>query len=50
MMLVLRVECLLGAAQTAVRAGDLATATRMQAEAIKATVEVRELTAKGMNQ
>lgn len=48
--LLLRAECLAGAAQTALEGGDTATAARMMAEAIEAFRGARELAEKARNQ
>lgn len=49
-MLLYRIDRLLGAAQTAQEGGDLATATRMNAEAIEAAAEARRLAEKAGQQ
>ncbi len=49
-MLLLRVECLFGAAQKALQAGDEATAARMTAEALETIREARELAETARNQ
>ncbi len=49
-MLLLRVECLFGAAQKALEGGDEATASRMTAEAIDTIREARTLAETARNQ
>lgn len=49
-MLLLRVECLFGEVQQALKGGDAATATRLQAEALDTIREARELAEKARNQ
>lgn len=49
-MLLLRIDRLIGAAQKAQESGDIATATRMNAEAIEATAEASKLAEKARQQ
>lgn len=48
-ILLMRVECLFGAAQKAIEGGDEATAARMTAEAIETIGEARRLAERARN-